>query len=58
MKFNIWEIIIIVLMVLSLGMDAQRHGEPKKGTHSFWISLTANIITLILFYFAGLFHGR
>jgi hypothetical protein len=50
-------IIILTFLVFNLGMEAQRHGEVKGGRHNFWISLFSTIITLVIYYFAGLFQN-
>lgn len=57
MKFNIWEIIIIVIHLLALGIELADHGKPKEGNHNFITTLIANIVMLFLLYKAGLFRG-
>lgn len=48
-------IIILCLMAVGLGIDAAKHGESRKGNINFWITLFADILNLILYYYAGLF---
>lgn len=48
-------IIILAFMLISLLLHAYMHGKPKEGKHNFWIHLVSVILTLILYYFAGLF---
>lgn len=48
-------IIILCLMAVGLGIDAAKHGKSRKGNINFWITLFADILTLILYYYAGLF---
>lgn len=48
-------IVILFLMVLSLGFNMAKHGEPKDDDYNAWGSLIATIIELALLYGAGLF---
>lgn len=49
-------IILLVIMFLDLGYALAKHGEPKKnGKYNFWTRLVGVIITLVLYYYAGMF---
>lgn len=48
-------IILIILLVLDLGITLAKHGEPKGGTYSFWVTLLAVALQVYLYYAAGLF---
>ena len=48
-------IIIIILLAIDLGMSLAKHGEPKTGKYSFWVTLLAVAIQAYLYYAAGLF---
>ena len=50
------QIIFLVLMAMSLGMNLAKDGEPKKNdTWSFGWSLLANILMFGLLYWGGFF---
>jgi len=50
------QIVYICIMALSLGMTASRHGEPKKGNESFFISLIAVAIQTAILLWGGFFN--
>jgi len=52
---NIYEIIILLLILTGLCLSAHKHGKPEEGVHSFWVHLLCVIINLFLFIKAGLF---
>ena len=52
---GIWQILLIGLYCLSLGVNAGLHGKPKEGNHSFWTSLMSAIITMFILYKGGFF---
>ena len=39
------QIIMIVIYGLNLGISLTRHGEPKRGYESFWITLIGTAIS-------------
>lgn len=49
------QIIMVVLMALSLGIDFQRHGQPETGHHDAWTSLLAVVINSALLYWGGFY---
>jgi len=58
MKFNIYEVIYLILVVISIGRATAKHNEPETGTYNGWTALISAIITIGLLYMAGLFHGN
>lgn len=48
-------IILVFLNVLGLGIAFGMHGEYRE--INGWVSLTSFIITMILYYYAGLFNN-
>ena len=50
-------IILLTLNVLGLGIVLAKHGEPKEGNYNFWTTLIVTIITITLYYYAGLFDN-
>lgn len=50
-------IVLLVLLVLDLGINLGKHGEPKGGEYNFWITLLSVAIMLYLYYKAGLFNN-
>lgn len=51
------KILILILMLVSLFISANRHGRDKTGKHNFWIDLVSCFIYLFLCYLAGLFNN-
>ena len=47
--------VFVILIVLNLGIILERHGKPKTGNESFWISLTSTALTMWLLYEGGFF---
>ena len=45
----------VALIVFSLGITLEQHGNPKTGKENFWTSLTASALTLWLLYMGGFF---
>ena len=52
----IYAIIKLVLIVLGVGVELARHGEPKEGKYNFWLALCAAALEIWLLYKAGLFN--
>lgn len=52
---GIWQISYIVIMVLSLGINLAKHGEPRDGKYSFWSALIAMGIQIGILYMGGFF---
>jgi uncharacterized membrane protein len=50
------QITVIVLVSISLLINAYMHGKPKKEKHSFWISLINAIVTISLLYWGNFFN--
>ena len=55
MYFGAPQIIILVLIIVGLGINLAKHGEPKNENSNFWISLTNATVTLGLLYWGGFF---
>jgi uncharacterized membrane protein HdeD (DUF308 family) len=49
------QITILVIVGVSLLLGAYQHGKEKTGTHNFWTTFISVVITLFLYYHAGLF---
>lgn len=47
--------IYLALVLIGLGVAAAKHGQPKTGTYSFWVSLPASAILLGLLAWGGFF---
>ena len=47
----------LVLVLLSLGIELERHGKPKTGRHSFPTHLVGVAIGITLLWFGGFFEG-
>lgn len=52
---NIWQIIVIALYMLSLGMYLALHGKPKAGTYNFGSAVVAFGIMFFALYKGGFF---
>ena len=52
----IYAIIILVLIVLGVGIELAKHGEPKEGKYNFWLALCVAALEIWLLYKAGLFN--
>lgn len=50
-------ICLLVLLVLDLGINLGKHGEPKDDEYNFWTTLLSVAIMLYLYYKAGLFNN-
>ncbi len=40
--------VLMFLQVLGLGIDIERHGEKKTGTHSFGLTLFSTTVAVVL----------
>lgn len=49
------QIVYLVLIFMSLLLNANQHGKPKTGNHNFWIHFISTIIVLALLYWGGFF---
>lgn len=49
--------IIVLLLAMNIGIDLARHGEPKTGSHSAWITIFDAVLTLSLLKWGGFFAG-
>ena len=49
-------ITILVLLVMSLGINLGKHGESETRTYNFWSSLINFLIMFWLYYHAGIFN--
>lgn len=55
MTLHMPQIIYLFLVVLTLGVELTRHGEPRTGNHSFFIALLSAFIAVGLLYWGGFF---
>jgi LPXTG-motif cell wall-anchored protein len=52
------QIIMIILIVLGVGVDLERHGKPKTGEHNIGWSLFGAAVTVALLWWGGFFAGH
>lgn len=52
---GIWQIILIGLYCLSLGIHAARHGQPREDKYNFWSTLLSAAITMFILFKGGFF---
>lgn len=52
---KIFTILILCIMFAQICIVSVKHGKPKEGTHNVWVTIFAEIISFIIYYFAGLF---
>lgn len=51
------QLVWLALVMIGLGVDVARHGQPKTGKYNFWSSLAAIPIAIAILYFGGFFAG-
>ena len=49
------QLIYIALLMIGIGIDTAKHGEPKTGNHNCTSSIIAAILTIALLYWGGFF---
>ena len=49
------QILMLCIFAMSLGLNLAKHGEPRTGKYSFWVSLISSAIELSVLYFGGFF---
>lgn len=54
---HIPQIIFIVISCIGLGVEAQRHGQPRTGNYNVNIVVLATIIQFGLLYWGGFFSN-
>ena len=47
---------LIAIMLLGVGIALGKHGEPKDGTYSFWSTLIAFALEMLLLWGGGFFR--
>lgn len=52
---GVWQIIYLAWMFMGLGNALSRHGEPRKDTYNFWVSLLSSVIIVFILYKGGFF---
>ena len=52
---GIWQIIMVALYALSLGLYLANHGKPKEGKYSFWTALFSTGLQIFILYMGGFF---
>ena len=55
MKIELPQIIVVLMYMLTLGMELAQDGKPKTGTHSFWASLLVIGVLFALLKWGGFF---
>ena len=53
---NIWELLLIINIVITVTVHGLKDGQERKGKYNFVASLIASFITILWFYLAGLFR--
>lgn len=49
------QLIYLLLVGISLGVDIAKHGTPRTGKHDAWSGLIAMVAMLALLYWGGFF---
>jgi hypothetical protein len=49
------QIILIALLFMGLGIEMNRHGQPRTGKHDAWATLLGMTIEFTLLYWGGFF---
>ena len=52
---GIYQLIVIGLYLVSLGIHLAKHGEPKEGNYSFWSALFSTVMILFCLTKGGFF---
>jgi hypothetical protein len=55
---SVYAMTYIGLCLLGLGVELQRHGQPKTGNHNVIVSLAAAAIVWTLLYLGGFFSAQ
>ena len=55
MKFGIWQIIYVGLILIGIGISAGKHGEPRTDKWSVWTTLISAAIEITILAFGGFF---
>lgn len=56
MYIGIPQAIMLVLIMLGLGINMAKNGQPKDEKYSFGASLLNSIINLVILYYGGFFN--
>lgn len=54
-EMNWPQIILIIWMAMRVGISLTKHGEPKNGETSFWVTAISVIIIVFILYKGGFF---
>lgn len=49
------QMIWISIVLISVGMEIAKHGEPKEGDHDAWSTIIAAVLLAALLYWGGFF---
>ena len=52
---GIWQIIMIVMLAMSLGIAIAEHGKPKAGKHNAWVAIISTVIIAAILIMGGFF---
>ena len=58
MNFGWPQALYLALVMLGIGLDLARHGEPKKpARHNVWTTIVASALVLLLLWWGGFFRS-
>lgn len=49
---NYWFVALLMIYGANLGIILSKNGQPREDNYNFFISLIANVIEVVLIYFA------
>jgi hypothetical protein len=47
---------VLLMIFVSLLLNANYHGKPKEGKHNFWTAFIAGFIWIVLLYWGNFFN--
>lgn len=54
---GLWQIIMIGMYFLNMGLAIALHGQPKKGNHNILTTMIGSGIGIFILYMGGFFNG-
>lgn len=55
MKFGIWQIIMLSIIFINLGITLSRHGETHETKYNIFVQLIASTINFVILKMGGFF---
>lgn len=52
---GIWQIVMIVLYAMNLGISLIKHGETEIKKYNFWVTLISTVISVGILWAGGFF---